>query len=75
MIVIVLCVLCIRTVISESPADGETCQFLAKQDIVWKGFLNMLSVAKFVTKGYLISGPAENLKMVKHFYCIKRICH
>ncbi|KAA8590837.1 hypothetical protein FQN60_001780, partial [Etheostoma spectabile] len=51
-----------RTVISESPADGETSQFLAKQDIVWKGFLNMLTVAKFVTKGYLVSGSAENLK-------------
>ncbi|KAI3357554.1 hypothetical protein L3Q82_015971, partial [Scortum barcoo] len=51
-----------RTVISESPADGETAQFIAKQDILWKGFLNMLSVAKFVTKGYLVSGSAENLK-------------
>ncbi|XP_044068420.1 uncharacterized protein LOC122883584 [Siniperca chuatsi] len=51
-----------RTVISESPADGETSQFIAKQDILWKGFLNMLSVAKFVTKGYLVSGSAENLK-------------
>ncbi len=51
--------------ISESPADGETAQFLAKQDIVWKGFLNMLSVAKFVSKGYLVSGSAENLKAVK----------
>lgn len=50
--------------ISESPADGETSQFLAKQDIVWKGFLNMLTVAKFVTKGYLVSGSAENLKAV-----------
>lgn len=51
-----------RTMISESPADGETAQFLAKQDTVWKGFLNMLTVAKFVTKGYLVSGSAENLK-------------
>ncbi|KAK5894952.1 hypothetical protein CesoFtcFv8_011592 [Champsocephalus esox] len=51
-----------RTVISESPADGETSQFLAKHEIVWKGFLNMLSVAKFVTKGYMVSGTAENLK-------------
>uniref|UniRef100_A0A8P4G2L5 TFIIS central domain-containing protein n=1 Tax=Dicentrarchus labrax TaxID=13489 RepID=A0A8P4G2L5_DICLA len=25
-------------------------------NIVWKGFLNMLNVAKFVTKGYLVSG-------------------
>lgn len=50
--------------ISESPADGETTQFLAKQEILWKGFLNMLTVAKFVTKGYLVSGSAENLKAV-----------
>lgn len=54
----------LRTVISESPTDNETTQFLAKQDIVWKGFLNMLTVAKFVTKGYLVSGSAENLKEV-----------
>uniref|UniRef100_A0A3Q1IW14 Death inducer-obliterator 1 n=1 Tax=Anabas testudineus TaxID=64144 RepID=A0A3Q1IW14_ANATE len=51
-----------RTMISESTADGETAQFLAKQEILWKGFLNMLTVAKFVTKGYLVSGSAENLK-------------
>lgn len=50
--------------ISESPADGGTSQFLAKQDIVWRGFLNMLTVAKFVTKGYLVSGSVENLKAV-----------
>lgn len=63
---IVLCYfgLCLRTVISESPTDDETTQFLAKQEIVWKGFLNMLTVAKFVTKGYLVSGFAENLKAV-----------
>uniref|UniRef100_A0A3B5A685 Death inducer-obliterator 1 n=1 Tax=Stegastes partitus TaxID=144197 RepID=A0A3B5A685_9TELE len=47
---------------STSPVDGQTTQFLAKQDILWKGFLNMLSVAKFVTKAYLVSGSAENLK-------------
>lgn len=49
---------------SESPADDETTNFLTKQDIVWKGFLNMHSVSKFVTKGYLVSGPTENLKAV-----------
>ncbi|KAF7664396.1 hypothetical protein LDENG_00178390 [Lucifuga dentata] len=52
-----------RVVISASPDDGETAKFLAKQDILWKGFLNMITVAKFVTKGYLVSGPAENLKV------------
>lgn len=56
--------LCFRTVISESPTDGETAQLLAKQDILWKGFLNMLTVAKFATKAYLVSGCAENLKAV-----------
>lgn len=58
------CGFCFRTMISESPADGETTQFLAKQEILWKGFLNMLTVAKFVTKGYLVSGSPENLKAV-----------
>ena len=53
--------------ISESPGTGETAQFLSKQEILWKGFLNMLNVAKFVTKGYLVSGSAENLKAVQ--YC------
>ncbi|KAM9342430.1 LOW QUALITY PROTEIN: death-inducer obliterator 1 [Pholidichthys leucotaenia] len=51
-----------RRTISDTPADSETTQFLSKQDILWKGFLNMLTVAKFVTKGYLVSGSAENLK-------------
>ncbi|KAM4563893.1 uncharacterized protein PAE49_011838 isoform 2-T2 [Odontesthes bonariensis] len=51
-----------RTMVPQSPVDGDTAHFLAKQDILWKGFLNMLTVAKFVTKGYLVSGSAENLK-------------
>ncbi|XP_077569688.1 uncharacterized protein LOC144194458 isoform X2 [Stigmatopora nigra] len=51
-----------RNVISESPANGETSQFLAKQEILWKGFLSMFTVSKFVTKGYLVSGSAEILK-------------
>ncbi|XP_062872178.1 death-inducer obliterator 1 [Trichomycterus rosablanca] len=46
-----------RLVSSHSPADSET-----KQETVWKGFLNMQSVAKFVTKGYAISGSSETLK-------------
>lgn len=49
---------------SHTPPDGETAQFLAKQEVVWKGFFNMISVAKFVTKGYLVSGPSEYLKEV-----------
>ncbi|XP_061545216.1 death-inducer obliterator 1 isoform X2 [Phycodurus eques] len=51
-----------RNVISESPASGETSQFLAKQEIVWKGFLNMFTVSKFATKAYLVSGSAEILR-------------
>uniref|UniRef100_A0A3P9L8A5 Death-inducer obliterator 1 n=1 Tax=Oryzias latipes TaxID=8090 RepID=A0A3P9L8A5_ORYLA len=46
----------VNTMASKAPAEGDTAQFLAKQDILWKGFLNMLTVAKFVTKGYLVSG-------------------
>lgn len=59
------CVLSIRAATTNSTED-ETSQFLAKQEIVWKGFLNMLTVAKFVTKGYLVSGSAENLKAVQY---------
>ncbi|XP_038863411.1 death-inducer obliterator 1-like [Salvelinus namaycush] len=51
-----------RAMNSHTPPDGETAQFLAKQEVLWKGFLNMISVAKFVTKGYLVSGPSEYLK-------------
>ncbi|TSX72103.1 Death-inducer obliterator 1 [Bagarius yarrelli] len=47
---------------SHSSADSETSNFLSKQDMIWKGFLNMQSVAKFVTKGCIISGSAEVLK-------------
>lgn len=54
-----------RAAVTNSTED-ETSQFLAKQEIVWKGFLNMLTVAKFVTKAYLVSGSAENLKVVKY---------
>ncbi|XP_057682681.1 uncharacterized protein LOC130909820 [Corythoichthys intestinalis] len=52
----------LRNVISESTANGETSQFLAKQEILWKGFLSMFTVSKFVTKAYLVSGSAEILK-------------
>ncbi|CAL8325239.1 unnamed protein product [Merluccius merluccius] len=51
-----------RNMNSHSTADGETTQFLANQTILWKGFLNMLSVAKFMTKGYVVSGSGEILK-------------
>lgn len=42
--------------------DKGTKQFLSQQNILWKGFLNMPTVAKFVTKGYLISGSPDFLK-------------
>lgn len=63
----VLFVFFLRAPIPNSSTEDETTRFLAKQEIVWKGFLNMLTVAKFVTKGYLVSGSAENLKAVKSF--------
>ncbi|XP_026800791.3 death-inducer obliterator 1 [Pangasianodon hypophthalmus] len=47
---------------SHTPADSETSHFLSRQDTIWKGFLNMQLVAKFVTKGCIISGSAEVLK-------------
>jgi len=47
--------------------DKGTKQFLSKQNILWKGFLNMPTVAKFVTKGYLISGSPEFIKEVSLF--------
>ncbi|XP_056588534.1 death-inducer obliterator 1 isoform X2 [Triplophysa dalaica] len=51
-----------RLMESHYPSDKGTRQFLSKQDAVWKGFLNMPTVAKFVTKGYLISGSPDFLK-------------
>lgn len=56
-----------RLMESHYPSDKGTRQFLSKQDAVWKGFLNMPTVAKFVTKGYLISGSPDFLKEVKPF--------
>ncbi|XP_042607263.1 death-inducer obliterator 1 [Cyprinus carpio] len=47
---------------SLADCDKGTKQFLSKQNIIWKGFLNMPTVAKFVTKGYLISGSPDFLK-------------
>ncbi|XP_061114187.1 death-inducer obliterator 1-like isoform X2 [Conger conger] len=47
---------------SHSPPGGDTALFLSKQEVLWKGFINMHSVAKFVTKAYLVSGSSECLK-------------
>ncbi|XP_023591626.1 PHD finger protein 3 isoform X2 [Trichechus manatus latirostris] len=35
--------------------------FLARLNFIWKGFINMPSVAKFVTKAYPVSGSPEYL--------------
>ncbi|XP_071377334.1 death-inducer obliterator 1 [Centroberyx affinis] len=51
-----------KTSTSEPPPEGETAIFLHGQEKIWKGFINMQSVAKFVTKAYLVSGSFEHLK-------------
>ncbi|XP_056130183.1 death-inducer obliterator 1 isoform X2 [Lampris incognitus] len=51
-----------KTSISEPPPEGETAIFLHGQEKIWKGIINMQSVAKFVTKAYLVSGSFEHLK-------------
>uniref|UniRef100_G3P6J1 Death inducer-obliterator 1 n=1 Tax=Gasterosteus aculeatus TaxID=69293 RepID=G3P6J1_GASAC len=47
---------------SEPPPDGETAIFLHGQEKIWRGLIDMQSVAKFVTKAYLVSGSFEHLK-------------
>ncbi|KAJ8370661.1 hypothetical protein SKAU_G00106890 [Synaphobranchus kaupii] len=47
---------------SHSPPGGDTALFLSKQEVQWKGFINMPSIAKFVTKAYLVSGSFEFLE-------------
>lgn len=51
----------------EPPLEGETAIFLHGQEKIWKGLINMQSVAKFVTKAYLVSGSFEHLKEVSKF--------
>ncbi|XP_054857307.1 PHD finger protein 3 isoform X2 [Eublepharis macularius] len=47
---------------SETPGTVESeTLFLARLNFIWKGFINMPSVAKFVIKAYPISGSFENL--------------
>ncbi|XP_055491018.1 PHD finger protein 3 isoform X1 [Leucoraja erinacea] len=41
-------------------AEDES-KFLARLDSLWKGFINMPSVAKFVTKAYPVSGSSNHL--------------
>ncbi|XP_034724216.1 death-inducer obliterator 1-like isoform X3 [Etheostoma cragini] len=52
----------VKTSTSEPPPEGETAIFLHGQVKIWKGFINMQAVAKFVTKAYLVSGSFEHLK-------------
>ncbi|CAM9331115.1 unnamed protein product, partial [Lampetra planeri] len=51
-----------KNITSEPPPEGETAIFLHGQEKIWKGFINMQNVAKFVTKAYLVSGSFEHLK-------------
>ncbi|XP_007424083.1 PHD finger protein 3 isoform X1 [Python bivittatus] len=47
---------------SETPGTVESeTLFLARLNFIWKGFINMPSVAKFVIKAYPISGSFESL--------------
>lgn len=52
---------------SEPPLEGETAIFLHGQEKIWKGLVYMQSVAKLVTKAYLVSGNFEHLKEVSGF--------
>ncbi|XP_045150725.1 PHD finger protein 3 isoform X2 [Echinops telfairi] len=46
----------------EMPGTVEVeSTFLARLNFIWKGFINMPSVAKFVTKAYPVSGSPEYL--------------
>uniref|UniRef100_A0A8V0ZY22 Death-inducer obliterator 1 n=1 Tax=Gallus gallus TaxID=9031 RepID=A0A8V0ZY22_CHICK len=44
-----------------SPQDSDTSLFLSRLNTIWKGFINMQSVAKFVTKAYPVSGCFDYL--------------
>ncbi|KAM3839247.1 death-inducer obliterator 1 isoform 1-T1 [Vipera latastei] len=44
-----------------SPPEGDTSLFLSRVNTIWKGFINMQSVAKFVTKAYPVSGCFDYL--------------
>ncbi|XP_075058676.1 PHD finger protein 3 [Mixophyes fleayi] len=45
--------------ITDTAEDEST--FLARLNYIWKGFLNMPSVAKFIIKAYPVSGSLEHL--------------
>ncbi|XP_028379447.1 death-inducer obliterator 1 [Phyllostomus discolor] len=46
---------------TRSPPDGDAPLFLSRLSTIWKGFINMQSVAKFVTKAYPVSGCFDHL--------------
>ncbi|XP_065097569.1 death-inducer obliterator 1 isoform X1 [Paramisgurnus dabryanus] len=48
--------------VPEPSVEGETALFLSGQEMLWKGFINMHTVAKFVTKAYMVSGSFEHIK-------------
>lgn len=56
---------CLSFFRSETPGTVE-CEslFLARLNFIWKGFINMPSVAKFVIKAYPVSGSFEYLTEV-----------
>ncbi|OXB78471.1 UNVERIFIED_CONTAM: hypothetical protein H355_007501, partial [Colinus virginianus] len=51
----------INTAEPRSPQDSDTSLFLSRLNTIWKGFINMQSVAKFVTKAYPVSGCFDYL--------------
>ncbi|CAK6447258.1 unnamed protein product [Pipistrellus nathusii] len=51
----------VSTAASCSPPEGDTTVFLSRLSTIWKGFINMQSVAKFVTKAYPVSGCFDYL--------------
>ncbi|XP_070275734.1 death-inducer obliterator 1 isoform X2 [Myotis yumanensis] len=51
----------ISSAASRSPPEGDTTLFLSRLSTIWKGFINMQSVAKFVTKAYPVSGCFDYL--------------
>lgn len=53
---------------TDPPLEGETAIFLHGQERIWKGFINMHTVAKFATKAFLVSGSFEYLKEVGALY-------
>ena len=50
--------------VTEEYIEPEVPQMSANQ-VIWKGFVNMSGLAKFVTTAYPVSGPAQNIDEVK----------